>query len=69
MLVRTLVHIPEDHLEQLSRIAESKQVSRAVVVRWAITEYLKSFYLPACPVEGTKEKSKDLSVERVEAAA
>jgi len=53
MLVRTLVHIPEIHLEKLGKLAEDKQVARAVIVRWAITEYLQK-NLPARPDEGTK---------------
>ncbi|WP_152976664.1 hypothetical protein [Herpetosiphon geysericola] len=52
-LIRTLVHVPKDDLNAMALIAKQMQVSRAVVVRWAISSYLQK-NLPNCPDEGTK---------------
>jgi len=39
--MRTQVDIPEDHLEALNAIAKAKEVSRAELVREAISEFVK----------------------------
>jgi predicted transcriptional regulator len=40
--MRTLVDIPEDHLEALNAMAKAKEVSRAELLRQAISEFLKT---------------------------
>lgn len=40
-IMRTLVDIPETSLEALNTMAKSKKVSRAELVREAISEYVK----------------------------
>ena len=39
--MRTLVDIPENELQQLTRLSKAKKVSRAHLVRCAVSEYLK----------------------------
>lgn len=38
--MRTLVDIPDRHIDELSRICELKQVSRAEIIRQAIVAYI-----------------------------
>ena len=40
--MRTLVDIPDDHLEELTKLAEREKVSRAALVRQAVAELLAS---------------------------
>ncbi len=40
--MRTLVDIPEDELGRLTELSKSRQVSRAHLVRCAISEYLQA---------------------------
>ncbi len=44
--MRTLVDIPDDQIEELNRLAEREKVSRAALVRKAISDLLKSKRLP-----------------------
>ena len=39
--VRTLIDIPEEELDQLTRLSKTRKVSRAHLVRCAVSEYLK----------------------------
>lgn len=41
-IMRTLVDIPENHLEALNAMAKAKEVSRAELLRQAISEYVKA---------------------------
>ena len=38
--MRTLVDIPEDDLKQLTRLSKARKVSRAHIVRCAVSAYL-----------------------------
>jgi metal-responsive CopG/Arc/MetJ family transcriptional regulator len=53
------VRLSEADVTELDRIAQEKQVSRSAVIRWAIDDYLKSFYLPDCPTNSTIGLSND----------
>lgn len=66
-LVRTLVHVPEDDLNAMASIAKQMQVSRAVVVRWAIASYLQK-NLPECLDKGTNVLKKEQSQQPEQAA-
>lgn len=56
-LVGTGIRLAPSQIKELDRIADSKRVSRNVVILWAIDDYLARFSLPACPSELTDGKT------------
>ena len=46
-LMRTVIDVPDELIESLDRIGALEQVSRAALIRDAITEYLKVKSIPA----------------------
>jgi hypothetical protein len=55
-LVGTGIRLAPSQIKELDRIADSKRVSRNVVILWAIDEYLARFSLPASPSELSDNK-------------
>lgn len=51
--------IREDQVDAIDEIARERQVNRSIVIRWAIDHYLKSLFLPVCPVDRTNGHSID----------
>jgi metal-responsive CopG/Arc/MetJ family transcriptional regulator len=52
------VSLPPDVVEELDTIVKIEGVSRSLLVRWAVRDYLarrKSLFLPASPVETTND--------------
>lgn len=45
--MRTVIDVPDELIESLDRISALEQVSRAALIRDAITEYLKVKSIPA----------------------
>ena len=59
-LARTLVHIPKDDLKAVTLMAKQMQVSRAAIIRWAISSYLQK-NLSNCPEKVTNVLNKNQS--------
>jgi metal-responsive CopG/Arc/MetJ family transcriptional regulator len=45
--MRTVIDLPDEQIEPLKAAAESLKVSRAELIRRAVTEYLRRFEAPA----------------------
>jgi metal-responsive CopG/Arc/MetJ family transcriptional regulator len=54
--------IPEALAESIEEIAARYEVKRSVVIRWAVSEYVKRFFLTNRPVDGTIEPTEEQSV-------
>lgn len=59
------VRLAEPDVKALDTIAQGKKVSRSAVIRWAIDDYLRSFYLPECPTDSTVELPVGQALEAV----
>jgi metal-responsive CopG/Arc/MetJ family transcriptional regulator len=59
-------HVPDEILEALDRIAETRQVERTKVIRWALVEYIERFFNR--PFEMTKVQSEEHSEPAAEVA-
>jgi hypothetical protein len=55
----------EDQVRALDNIASEKQVSRSIVLRWAVDVYLKSLFLPISNLKDTNVTHKEQNVEPV----
>ena len=55
----------EDQLKALDNIASEKQVSRSIVLRWAVDFYLKSLFLSVCNLEETIVIQEDQNTDSV----
>ena len=58
-------YISQMEIEVLDRIAQAHQVPRSIVIRWAISAYLKRFSLPECPSESTNVHCKEETIPAV----
>ena len=55
------VSLPPDVVDELDAIVKTEGVSRSLLVRWAVRDYLarrKSLFLPISPVETTNDLSE-----------
>jgi hypothetical protein len=53
------VRLEPDQKEKIKRIAKSKRVKEAVVIRWAIDAYPDdSLFLESCPINSQKYEEK-----------
>jgi hypothetical protein len=55
----------EDQVRALDNIASEKQVSRSIVLRWAVDVYLKSLFLPISNLKDTNVTHEEQNVEPV----
>ena len=60
--MRTLVDIPEEHLEELKRIGKAEKLTRAEMVRRAVTAYIGEWD------EGGRQEKRKAFVRDAEAA-
>ena len=55
----------EDQVQALDTIASEKQVSRSIVLRWAVDVYLKSLFLPLSNLKDTDVPHEEQHVKPV----
>lgn len=46
MIMRTIIEIPEQQLEQMKPVLQQEGISRAELIRRAVNEYLKQYQQP-----------------------
>ena len=54
-----VVRIPAAVADQLDHIALKRKVTRSVVVRWAVDEYIEHFFSPTGSLKETKSPRVD----------
>jgi hypothetical protein len=55
----------EDQVQALDNIASEKQVSRSIVLCWAVDVYLKSLFLPLSNLKDTSVTREEQNAEPV----